>query len=82
VEENTPASEIHVSLLGGFSVRVADQLVDHHWRLRKAKTLVKLLALAPGHWVHRDVVVHTLWPKLSRKQHQTTCISSSTTSDG
>ena len=63
MEENTPASEIHVSLLGGFSVRVADRLVDDHWRLRKAKTLVKLLALAPGHWVHRDVVVDTLWPE-------------------
>src|SRR5829696_1608 len=29
--------------------------------MRKAKTLVKLLALAPGHWLTRDVVVETLW---------------------
>jgi hypothetical protein len=28
--------------------RLAGELVEDHWRLRKAKTLVKLLALAPG----------------------------------
>ena len=32
------------------------------WRLRKAKTLVKLLALAPRHRLHRDVVSERLWP--------------------
>jgi predicted ATPase/DNA-binding SARP family transcriptional activator len=53
---------IHVSLLGGFSVTIGGQPVEDHWRLRKAKTLVKLLALAPGHWLHRDVVVESLWP--------------------
>jgi hypothetical protein len=36
----------HVSLLGGFSITVAGKPVDDHCRLRKAKTLVKLLALA------------------------------------
>jgi len=32
------------------------------WRLRKAKTLVKLLALARGHRMHRDALVTVLWP--------------------
>jgi DNA-binding SARP family transcriptional activator len=32
------------------------------WRLRKAKTLVKLLALAAGHRMHRDALVAVLWP--------------------
>jgi len=32
------------------------------WRLRKAKTLVKLLALARGHRLHRDALVTVLWP--------------------
>ncbi len=41
---------------------VAGQPVADRWRLRKAKTLVKLLALAPGHGLHRDVVVEILWP--------------------
>ena len=54
--------EIRISLLGGFSVAVAGQPVPDRWRLRKAKTLVKLLALAPGHRLHRDIVVDRLWP--------------------
>jgi predicted ATPase/DNA-binding SARP family transcriptional activator len=62
VRETTSATEICISLLGGFSVAVAGKPVDDHWRLRKAKTLVKLLALAPGHWLHRDVVEDILWP--------------------
>jgi DNA-binding SARP family transcriptional activator len=32
------------------------------WRLRKAKTLVKLLALAGGHRMHREALVAVLWP--------------------
>ena len=56
------SADIHVSLLGGFSVAVAGQPVSDHWRLRKAKTLVKLLALAPGHRMHREVAVGVLWP--------------------
>jgi DNA-binding SARP family transcriptional activator len=48
-------------LLGGFSVTVAGRPVADRWRLRKAKTLVKLLALAPGHRLHRDIVADSLW---------------------
>ena len=55
------AAETSISMLGGFSVTVAGQPVADRWRLRKAKTLVKLLALAPGHRLHRDVVVDSLW---------------------
>jgi DNA-binding SARP family transcriptional activator len=62
MEETASAAEVHVSLLGSFSVTVNGQPVPDRWRLRKAKTLVKLLALAPGHRLHRDVVVDTLWP--------------------
>ncbi|HVD16357.1 MAG TPA: BTAD domain-containing putative transcriptional regulator [Actinomycetota bacterium] len=32
------------------------------WRLRKAKTLVKLLALASGHRMHREALMAVLWP--------------------
>ena len=56
------AAEVHLSLLGGFSATVDGQPVPRRWRLRKAKTLVKQLALAPGHRLHRDVVVDRLWP--------------------
>jgi DNA-binding SARP family transcriptional activator len=65
--ENTPvespsAAEVCIFLLGGFSVVIRGQPVADHWRLRKAKTLVKLLALAPRHRLHRDAIVDTLWP--------------------
>jgi DNA-binding SARP family transcriptional activator len=62
VKESASVADIEVSLLGGFSVKVGGQPVEDHWRLRKAKTLVKLLALAPGHWLYRDVIIENLWP--------------------
>ena len=62
MEEIASAAEVHVALLGGFSVTVNGQPVPDRWRLRKAKTLVKLLALAPRHRLHRDVVSDRLWP--------------------
>jgi Tol biopolymer transport system component/DNA-binding SARP family transcriptional activator len=34
------------------------------WRLRKAASLVKLLALSPGHRMHREQVMEVLWPGL------------------
>jgi len=39
-------------------------LDDAEWRLRKAKSLVKLLALAPGHRLHREQVMDLLWSDL------------------
>lgn len=58
----TFTADVRISLLGGFFVTVGGQPIEDHWRLRKAKTLVKLLALAPGHRLHRDIVIDTLWP--------------------
>jgi DNA-binding SARP family transcriptional activator len=55
---------LQVALLGGFRVRVGSSAVPGPWRLRKAKTLVKLLALADGHRAHRDVLAGILWPGL------------------
>ncbi len=55
--------ELRISLLGGFSVALGEATVaDGVWRLRKAKTLVKLLALAPEQRLHSDQVVELLWP--------------------
>jgi predicted ATPase/DNA-binding SARP family transcriptional activator len=61
------AADVRISLLGGFSVRVAGQPVTRSWRLNKAKTLVKVLALAPDHRLHRDRVVHFLWPDVGAR---------------
>jgi predicted ATPase/DNA-binding SARP family transcriptional activator/DNA-binding CsgD family transcriptional regulator len=35
--------------------------------LRKAKSLLKLLALAPGHRLHREQLMDLLWPNLDRR---------------
>jgi predicted ATPase/DNA-binding SARP family transcriptional activator len=54
---------LHIRLLGGFSVEVdGAPVADRAWRLRKARTLVKVAALAPGRRVHRDVLLELLWP--------------------
>ncbi len=37
---------------------------EDHWRLRKAASLVKLLALEPEHRMHRERVMDLLWPDL------------------
>ncbi len=56
---------VHIQLLGGFDVSAGGRSVAHKaWRLRKAKTLVKILALEPGHRMHRDRVTAQLWPDL------------------
>lgn len=56
-------SLLHVTLLGDFRVVVGERTIgDDTWRLQKAKTLVKLLALAPRHRLHRDELLDDLWP--------------------
>ncbi len=54
---------LNIALLGGFTVSVEGAVAPPRWRLNKAKTIVKLLALAPGHRVHRDVLIDRLWPE-------------------
>ncbi|HET6662461.1 MAG TPA: hypothetical protein VFH16_21335, partial [Rubrobacter sp.] len=73
VEANTLLAEgrakhsaaLRIGLLGGFTVTVGDRKVDEKaWRLRKAASLVKLLALASGHRLHRERAMDLLWPEL------------------
>jgi predicted ATPase/DNA-binding SARP family transcriptional activator len=72
---------VRIRLLGGFEVIVADRPVPAGaWRLRKAKTLVKLLALARGHRLHRDALMAALWPdrdeaSAANNLHQTLYVS-------
>jgi DNA-binding SARP family transcriptional activator len=59
---------VRVWLLGGFSVSVESRTIGQGaWRLRKAAALVKLLALAPGHCLHREQAMDLLWPDSGRK---------------
>ena len=54
---------VTINLLGGFAATVDGAPVpDNGWRLRKARELVKLLALTPGRRVHREQAMEALWP--------------------
>ena len=57
---------LHVRLLGGFCIERSDvgQTVSD-WPRRSAKTLIKLLAVQPGHALHREQVIDVLWPKVN-----------------
>src|SRR5215470_18208606 len=59
----TDMSKPQVTLLGGFAAETGGAPVpDSAWRLRKARELVKLLALADGHRLHREQAMDALWP--------------------
>ncbi|MFI6494371.1 BTAD domain-containing putative transcriptional regulator [Streptomyces sp. NPDC050564] len=61
------ADEVRIRLLGGFAVTVEDRPVAAGaWRLRKARSLLKLLCLSPGHRMHRERLYDLLWPDLDR----------------
>ena len=53
---------LRIRLLGGFEVAGAEAVPESAWRLRRAKSLVKLLALAPDRRLHREQVAELLWP--------------------
>jgi DNA-binding SARP family transcriptional activator len=57
---------LQVRLLGGFCIERSDvgQTVSD-WPRRSAKTLIKLLAVQPGHALHREQVIDVLWPKVN-----------------
>src|SRR5688572_29039016 len=60
-----PQATIDLRLLGRFRVLVGDRPVaETAWRQRKPAALVKLLALAPAHRLHREQVLEALWPEL------------------
>ena len=56
---------MRIRLLGGFEVSDGERTIAHSaWRLRKAKTVIKLLALDPTHRLHREQIAEQLWPQL------------------
>ena len=59
---------IRIELLGGFRVWVGPEVIgEDKWHLRKARSLIKLLALSPGHRLHREQAMDLLWPELDPK---------------
>jgi hypothetical protein len=59
------ATHVEIRVLGGFEVSVGGRSVPRRaWQHRRAVELVELLALAPGHRLHREQVIDSLWPAL------------------
>ncbi|HEX5914748.1 MAG TPA: hypothetical protein VFY54_16635, partial [Rubrobacter sp.] len=59
---------VRVWLLGGFRISVASRTIsEDRWRLRKAASLVKLLALSPSHHLLRERAMDLLWPESGKK---------------
>src|SRR5215218_11517610 len=64
-EGGNNAEVVRVWLLGGFRVSVGSRTIgEDRWQRRKAAAIVKLLALAPSHRMHREQVMNLLWPRL------------------
>jgi hypothetical protein len=54
---------LRIELLGGFRVSLGERAVPAmEWRRSKAASLVKLLALAQGHRLHREQAMDVRWP--------------------
>jgi DNA-binding SARP family transcriptional activator len=54
-----------LQLLGEFALRSGARVVlDESWKRGRAKSLLKIVALAPGHRLHREQVTEALWPEL------------------
>jgi len=59
---------VRLWLLGGFKSSVGPRAIEaDRWRLAKGTNLIKLLALAPRHRLHREQIMDTLWPDLDAK---------------
>ncbi len=55
--------QVAITLLGRFEVIVDGAATPERcWQRRSAAALVKVLALAPGHRLHREQVIDMLWP--------------------
>src|SRR5918995_4223105 len=59
---------LRIWLLGGFRISVGSRsIAEEEWHLRKAGSLLKVLALSPGHRLHREQAMEFLWPELDPK---------------
>ncbi len=61
---HTPG-KLELRLLGASAITVDGiPVAERDWTRRKAKALLKLLALAPHHQMHREQLMEALWPEL------------------
>jgi DNA-binding SARP family transcriptional activator len=58
------SSQLHLTMLGCFALILYGRVVlDDAWPRQRARSLLKLLALAPDHRLHREQVAELLWPQ-------------------
>lgn len=63
--DESDARGLRIELLGTFRVSVGENIIDDsQWYLRKAKSLIKLLALSDSRRLHRGEIMDRLWPSL------------------
>ena len=68
------ADQVHIRLLGGFGVAAGDRsFAAGPWRLRKARSLLKLLYLTPGHRTHRSGSTISCGRTSTGRPPRTTC---------
>ena len=57
--------KLEIRLLGPVTIAVDGETIDERlWTRRKAKSLVKILALSPRHQLGREQLMELLWPEL------------------
>ncbi len=62
-EPNGRSETLRIYLLGEFRVELGSRTVaESSWRLRKARSLVKILALTSERRLHREQMIELLWP--------------------
>src|SRR5439155_13559370 len=65
MESTQAPHRLAIQLLGDFGVTVGARAIgERDWTSRKARSLVKLLALTPRHRLHREQVMDRLWPDM------------------
>jgi DNA-binding SARP family transcriptional activator/TolB-like protein len=63
-QESASPGKVELRLLGSVSILIDGVPVEERqWTRRKAKALLKLLALAPQHQLHREQLIEDLWPE-------------------
>ena len=60
---NLQSVPLRIYLMGGFRLSLGEQSIQaDQFKLRKARSLLKLMALTPTHRLHRDQLIELLWP--------------------
>jgi DNA-binding SARP family transcriptional activator/TolB-like protein len=64
-QETSVTGKLELRLLGPVSLSVDGAVVEERlWTRRKSRSLVKILALAPRHQLHREQLIEYLWPEI------------------